>query len=123
MLFGRVMLFWYVVVFRLVVFWGGSLVCLLIVCRSHAMNVVGMWCGEVQEAKEHDECVVEEFFEVVTDENELPSGSEMSDGSDGSGQPNNCLFACRVPEPYLALSAGPAMRPEKWCVMLFGVSK
>ena len=66
---------------------------------------------------------MEYFFEAFTDANEVPSGSEMSHGSDDGGEPNHCLFASCVPDPYLALSAWPAMRPKNWWAMSFGVSK
>ena len=37
--------------------------------------------------RRNDERAVEEFFEAVTDDDELPSGSVLSDGSDDSGEP------------------------------------
>ena len=51
-------------------------------------------------------------FQAATDDNKLPSGSQISEGSENSEEPNHCLVACRV--PYLALSA---------CIMLVDVSK
>ena len=62
----------------------GGFPCLFAVCSQDTMDVVGMWRAEVQEAREHDARVAEDLFEAFTDDDELPSGSEMSDGSDDS---------------------------------------
>ena len=54
----------------------------------HGTDVVGMWGAAVQESSEHDACVVEDFLQAVADDNELPTGSELSDDSDDSGKPD-----------------------------------
>ena len=48
------------------------------------MDIVGVWRAKVQDAREHGECVVQDFFEAVSDDDALPSGSDISDSSDAS---------------------------------------
>ena len=100
------------------------------------MDVVGLGRAEVQGAREHDACVVDEFFEAVNDDDELPSASEVSDGSDNNldsdqrearvvedagGEETMDLVLSHqqssraMPSPhYVPWNLGPILMPSQW---------
>ena len=62
-------------------------------CVSASLTPSVGWClvcgvRKSERPREHDACVVEDFLQAVADDNELPTGSELSDDSDDSGKPD-----------------------------------